>query len=67
MPLIFTQLASDNFTRANENPLSDGGKWLASNAAEMPQIVSNVATPVTGNTDDIALFDGGVNFTADQW
>jgi hypothetical protein len=27
--LIFTQLASDNFQRPNETPLSNGGKWSA--------------------------------------
>jgi hypothetical protein len=41
------QLASDNFTRANENPLSDGGNWTTlpgSNALEISSDLCQSAT-----------------------
>ena len=43
MPLQFTTLASDTFGRANENPLSGGGKWTT------PVGVFNLDGPFTFN------------------
>src|SRR5271170_2267843 len=39
----FTQLASDNFTRANENPLSQGGNWSLGTGGFVPlQLLGNL-------------------------
>lgn len=37
-----TQLASDSFARANENPLTDGGFWTTITGMHPPQVVSDV-------------------------
>jgi Fn3 associated len=52
-----SQLASDNFQRANENPLSDGGNFTAAFAHAM-QVVSDVALPTLINTSDASQYSG---------
>jgi hypothetical protein len=43
MSLILTQTAFDNFTRANENPLSQGGNWISDLYGDSPlQIVTDL-------------------------
>jgi hypothetical protein len=57
-----SQLASDNFTRANENPLSNGGKWtIMSGSTGSLQILSNRCQP----TDNTQL--GGAIWTGLVW
>jgi len=60
----------DNFTRANENPLSDGGQWsafqeLGSNAAVL-KTVSNMCEASTVSVRNEAIVTG-TSFTANQW
>ncbi len=43
----------DNFNRANENPLSDGGKWAHSNM----QLISNAATSGLNGTTTVAFWN----------
>jgi len=50
------QFVTDNFTRANENPLSDGGRWTNVSGLAM-QVSSDVATQASG-TSGAALFTG---------
>ena len=58
--------ASDNFTRANENPLSDGGKWTTLTAYANMQIVSAVAEgTVTGGVS--GTYWSGQVWGADQY
>jgi len=45
-----TQLATDNFTRANENPLSNSGKWTQVSGAGTMQVVSNLCEPAATST-----------------
>jgi hypothetical protein len=59
------QLASDNFTRANENPLANG-VWTVEPTANGLQIVSNLceASVVNGNSGS---FYSGISWPADQY
>jgi hypothetical protein len=59
-----TQLASDNFNRANENPLSNGGNWTDSSGAY--QVVSNTAQPNFSGGDQWAYYSG-VSWPNDQY
>lgn len=53
-----TALASDNFNRANENPLGNG-VWSTASGQNPWQIVSNAATPtVVAGTDDRSYYSG---------
>jgi hypothetical protein len=70
-------LASDNFTRADENPLSNGGKWTTITGIGNLQIVSNVceanaASPVLASdnftrANENPLSDGGNWTTVTGW
>ena len=63
-----TTLASDNFQRANENPLSYGGRW----AAYLPgtfgnlEVASDVCQPSALSLDCSAYW-AETTFPADQW
>jgi hypothetical protein len=59
---------SDNFTRANESPLSDGGQWgiFNENLPTQLQLVSNKAEAITVSTRNTSLV-AGTNFGSDQW
>jgi hypothetical protein len=60
-----TQLASDNFARANENPLSDGGNFTASHLHAM-QLVSGVAEPSLAATVNGSQYSG-ISWPNDQY
>lgn len=64
---VQTQVETDNFTRANENPLSDGGNWTAMGGYVTGQIVSNLAQPTATNTNAVALWTGGGLSSPDQY
>jgi hypothetical protein len=56
-----TQTQSDNFTRANENPLSGGGNWAAFGTglgATAGKIVSNLVETTANGTIAAAIFSG---------
>lgn len=58
--------ASDNFNRANENPLSDGGNWSTGPGASSDiQLVNNRVRNVTTQTESVAR-RGSPTFAADQ-
>jgi hypothetical protein len=61
------QLASDNFQRANENPLSDGGNWTKiPGIFESPnQIVSNLCEGT--QTNSCGNFYSGITWPNDQY
>lgn len=64
MPARVT-IASDNFNRANEDPLSDGGNWSALGDSAACRIVSNQATgPVLSQGFSLR---SGQTFKSDQW
>ena len=60
MPNSYTQLAADNFTRANENPLSGGGKWSAITITGFGavQLLSNQVVPTVVNLQDNSAYTG---------
>lgn len=58
-------LASDDFTRANENPLGNGA-WTTSTTFVAMQLVSNVATP-TNPTSDNGSYYSGLAWPANQF
>lgn len=60
-----TLLASDNFTRANENPLSNGGTWTTFPSQSALQIVSNVAE-ATNTSGNCGAYWNAVSWPADQ-
>src|SRR5580698_5305929 len=64
-------LASDNFQRANENPLSDGGNWTSGPwGYNAPQVVSDAATyQSAGFPQSIAIWTGATppSWTIDQY
>jgi hypothetical protein len=43
----FTSVATDNFTRANENPLSNGGNWTTMSTAAALQLTGNLVEATT--------------------
>jgi hypothetical protein len=51
------QIASDNFQRANENPLSDGGNWSIAPGANAEKIVSNAVEPTIANAYCISYWN----------
>ncbi len=61
----YTLVASDNFTRANENPLSDGGKWSAVSPYPALQIVSGLAEG-TSTSAGGGMYWSGNTFGNDQ-
>jgi hypothetical protein len=61
-------LASDNFNRANENPLSGGGNWSTPTGFNAMKIVSNVAVGQTNGVYAFSTWSGApVDFPADQY
>lgn len=67
--LIFTQLASDNFQRANENPLSQGGNWTEPNGfyGYYPmQLLNNQCVASVAHGEGDANYTG-VSFPNDQY
>lgn len=61
------QIASDNFTRANENPLSDGGNWTSGFLPGTVQVLSNVCVPSVNNNVQSAMIWTGNQFPSDQY
>lgn len=55
----------DNFDRANENPLSDGGNWGDRNVAGELQLLNNKAQGVTGSTTLNSRYWTAVTFGPD--
>ncbi len=51
-------LASDNFTRANENPLSGGGNWSTPSGLSSLRIISNEVANASAGTDSGERFTG---------
>ena len=62
----YTQLASDNFTRANENPLSNGGNWTALPGDCNLQVVSDLAESASTGSNCGAYYSG-VSPNANQY
>ncbi len=77
MPLVFTQLASDNFQRPDESPLSNGGLWSSTDdvAGDGPpfkknglaQLRSGAVTNLEDGRFSQSLWLGPENFTNDQY
>jgi len=61
-----TQLGADPFVRANENPLSQSGKWTTISGFSALQIVSNQCEATALTTNCGALYTG-VNSAPDQY
>lgn len=59
MPLTLTPLASDNFTRANENPLSQGGNWSVDTHGDKPlQLLNDLCEGTATLTGNVGLYVG---------
>jgi hypothetical protein len=56
----FIQLAADDFQRADENPLSDSGKWSGDGIHADVQLVSNAAEGTMLGNFNFAYFTGDV-------
>jgi hypothetical protein len=68
MPLTLNPLGSDNFTRANENPLSQSGNWVTDSFGEPAlQIVSDVCEGTAVDTDNNVGIYSGVSLPNDQY
>ena len=59
-----TTLASDDFNRADENPLA--GNWVTATGNNALRIVSNACTSAIDGTNDMALYTASV-FPGNQW
>jgi hypothetical protein len=55
---IDLDLATDDFNRANENPLSGGGNWSSSSDMNALKIVGNEVLTVTANSDSGMRYTG---------
>jgi len=55
---------TDNFNRANENPLSGGGTWATVTGRSAARVISNQASGTTTNSASIYT---GSAYTDDQW
>lgn len=66
MGYVFTQQAVDTFQRANENPLSDGGKWTQIVGDDPAQIVSDVCEGTDTTNFCGAVYTGTV-WPANVW
>src|ERR1700751_1859572 len=53
-----TATKSDNFTRANENPLTDGGNWGVVSTIAKPQLLSNLVEPLGTSAGYWAIWTG---------
>lgn len=70
MSFTFLQLASDNFQRVNESPLSGGGNWLGSPTGSLSnlKIVSDLVESVTASdTFCFQPYSGGLTWPNDQY
>jgi hypothetical protein len=68
MALTLTAIASDNFQRANENPLSDGGNWTETpQSPGVLEIVSDVCQAAQSNNHAGEAYWSGNTFPADQY
>jgi hypothetical protein len=67
MSLTLTALASDNFQRANENPLSDGGNWTTPSYATASLELVSDAVQVPGNNGAHEEQYTGVTWPNDQY
>src|SRR6202008_3356062 len=68
--VVYNTLASDNFTRANENPLSQGGNWSAVGGAfdDPLQVVSNACEGTSTDPSNIpAMQYSGLAWPNDCW
>lgn len=61
-----TQLAADDFDRANENPLGNG-VWSAPSGVNPCKIVSNAATASVNDGNDNVSYYSGVSWPNDQY
>ncbi len=59
------QLASDNFNRANENPLA--APWVIPQVGQGIQLVSNQTQGANASQDNVAIYDGGIAWPDDQY
>ena len=62
--LNFNTLASDNFQRANQNPLA--GNWTTQVAGNNLQLSSDAVTSATAGTIGLAYYNA-ISFPNDQW
>lgn len=63
-----TQLATDNFTRAAENPLSDGGSWAVQNSAQAFQLTASQKCTANNSTPACSsYFNGSISWPNDQY
>jgi hypothetical protein len=63
----FTQLAMDNFQRADENPLSGGGNWRQPDSQGLLQLTSHVVEAAAINQYSASFFSGGIAWPNDQY
>lgn len=63
---IRTVLATDDFNRANENPLSGSGNWTTGSNFAALRLVSNEVATATANTDSSEKYTG-ITFGVDHW
>lgn len=63
-PLMLYTIASDNFNRANANPI--GGNWTTEGGTNAVQIVSNAVEATVVNTTNFAYWNANT-FPNDQW
>lgn len=64
--MAWTQRVTDNFNRANENPLGNGN-WTAITGWNPMQILSNVATKTVDGAQNGSYYSGGAAFGNDQY
>jgi hypothetical protein len=68
MPLTLNPLGGDTFSRANENPLSQGGLWTQDTAGDPTlQLVSDVAELTSAVGGSNASLYSGVSLPNDQY
>lgn len=67
--LTMTQTAADNFARPDENPMSNGGKWVSALIGNAGKLVSSLYEATVVNTAGAAAWTGnGASFdSADQY
>ena len=56
--MAWYERASDNFNRADENPLSKGGMWTNVTALSPFKIQNNVAVVATANSQSVSYYSG---------
>ena len=65
MGLVLTNLASDAFDRANEDPVAS--PWVTGAGSLRMVLTGNVLLPNTVGSDAWAYLDGGIVWPNDQW